>query len=324
MELHGRYREGLVLDGHDHRPTPAVQVAGLSHGTDGRRHQAVRQRLCVERVVSRHAKGGRQSLEDRPEMRALGFNLDFRRLAVHRVFQLRQLPAEVLHEALQAEAHAEDRDLAIHEVLDVVRHVEVRRAARARTQHGEVDMLHRAEGPLGVRVPDGCDSRTGLPQIVCQCVHEGVLEVNEQHLYALAALVLLRRASCAVQSGTLGCGRVAGHRVQARRGFELCLRLLERGHAVEEQGGTGTHLRDAVGDAHRPQGQTCVQVPIEGHMAHRGTIPAALRHLHFLHKLHGPRLRGTADGDGPHVAQKGIQRVELRPEVALDVVDGVD
>lgn len=44
----------------------------------------------------------------------------------------------------------------------------------------------------------------------------------------------------------------------------------------------------------------------------------------LLDELHGPSLRGAADRDGPHVAQEGVEGVELRAEVALDVVHGVD
>src|SRR5690606_3106994 len=82
------------------------------------------------------------------------------------------------------------------------------------------------------------------------------------------------------------------------------------GHAVPDLGGA--------------QSQAGVHGAVEADEPDGAAVPAAGGGLVVLDELHGPGLGGAGDGDGPHVGEEGVQRVEPGPQPPLDVVDGVD
>mmetsp|Transcript_100904 Transcript_100904/g.291828 ORF Transcript_100904/g.291828 Transcript_100904/m.291828 type:complete len:455 (-) Transcript_100904:1059-2423(-) len=327
VELHRSHRQRLVLDAHDDWQVAADAVGnrvvarrtpGGSRGYGRDNGEILGQwPLRVERVVPCHAEARRQAVEDRPQ--GVGGDVHNRRLAMHRVVELAQLAAEVLDDALQPEADPKDRDLAFQQLVDDLRHTEVLGATRAGTEDGQVDLRRVAQGQGRGGVPDSRHGGARLAHIVRECVHKGILEVDEQHLLPGATEIGRRDEARRPRQGS-----GARDRVEASGGLQLCLLLLRLGDAVEQQSRTGTDLGNAVVDANGPQGQAGVQVPIEGDMSHGGAIPPALRLLLLLDKLHRPCLRRAADCDRPHVAQKCIQGVELWTQVALDVVHGVD
>src|ERR1035441_2607862 len=77
-------------------------------------------------------------------------------------------------------------------------------------------------------------------------------------------------------------------------------------------------------DMRGAQGEPSVHRAVEADLADGAAVPAARGFFVVLDELHSPGLRRAGDGDRPHVGQQRVQRVELRPQPALDVIDGVD
>src|ERR1035437_5974152 len=70
------------------------------------------------------------------------------------------------------------------------------------------------------------------------------------------------------------------------------------------------------------RGAPCFHRAVKADLADGAAVPAARGFFVVLDELHSPGLRRAGDGDRPHVGQHRVQRVELRPQPALDVIDG--
>mmetsp|Transcript_78452 Transcript_78452/g.188094 ORF Transcript_78452/g.188094 Transcript_78452/m.188094 type:complete len:302 (-) Transcript_78452:857-1762(-) len=114
------------------------------------------------------------------------------------------------------------------------------------------------------------------------------------------------------------------HRVQTRGCLQLRLLLLGLRHAIKKQRGPCSDFCHAFLDAHCAQGEAGIEVPVKGHVAHGGPIPAPLGWLHLLHELHGPGLGCPTHRHGPGVHQKRVDRIELGAQVALNMIDRVN
>mmetsp|Transcript_69071 Transcript_69071/g.202212 ORF Transcript_69071/g.202212 Transcript_69071/m.202212 type:complete len:447 (-) Transcript_69071:950-2290(-) len=318
MELHRGYRQRLVLDAHHYRLCAAVWCSKACS-----LHQALRQwPQRIQGVVPRHAEGVGQAPKDGPEAGIRVLHAHLRGLPVHRVRELAQLASEVLHQPLEAEAHPEDGQPAVQEPLDVRGELEVARPPRSWREHDEVQRLHVLQGALRLAVPDRRHLGPRLAQVVRERVHEGVLEVDEEHPQPRANE---RSRGGSVRDGRRHwCGRGRRHCIEASGGLQLCLLLFGVGHAVIEQRGACADLCNASMDPHSPQCEPGVQVPVEGNVPNGCTIPAALGALRLLHEPHGPRLGCPADRDCPRVAKEGIDGIKLRTEVALNMIHCVD
>ena len=257
MELHGGDRQPLVLERHHHA------VRGLG-GDAERRGQGIAAR--VERVVAAGAERPRHSFEQ-----ASAEHVDLRRLAVRRTVEHAQRPAKKLDDPLKAEAHAEQRQLALERDPHREPDVEVARPAGARREHHRL-CAERVERPaqLVLREPraDRRHLGAGASEVVREGVDERVLVVHEE--YAPPGAHRLRR--CVLRRGDAGG---PPDRVEERGRLELDLALLGLGDRIDEERRARADLGDAVLHADRPQREAGVHVAVEADEADRAAIPRA-------------------------------------------------
>ena len=130
-------------------------------------------------------------------------------------------------------------------------------------------------------------------------------------------------------------GRAAGARArrrrglgpdggEQRRGLEPAFLVLGLRVAVVEQRGTRPDLGDPILHADGPEREPGVHRAVEADAADGAAVPAARRALVRLDEADGPVLGRAGHRHRPSVAEEGVQRVELGPEDALDVIDRVD
>src|SRR5712692_10019282 len=118
VELHGRERQRRMLDRHDH----AVRAL--------RGHHQHRRELLADREERVITPGG--ELLGEPREDAPAEDSDAGDLAVHRVVEDSQLAAEVLHDALEPQTHAEGWNSATRQLVERPRERKVARRSRPR------------------------------------------------------------------------------------------------------------------------------------------------------------------------------------------------
>ncbi len=112
--------------------------------------------------------------------------------------------------------------------------------------------------------------------------------------------------------------------VEQRSGFEPGLALLGGWVGVEQQRRPCPYAGQPVADLGGAQRQASVHVAVEAERADRSPVPAARAGLVIFDEPHRPGLRRAGYGHRPHVREKRVKGVELRPQPTFDVVDGVD
>ena len=105
--------------------------------------------------------------------------MDARRFAVHRVGEGGEPAPKILDNALEAQAHAKDGQIALQRRIERLREIEIFWFPRTRGQDNQVGLagLKLARGKPGAQ---GEDFGAGLTQIIGQGVDKGVLMIDQQ------------------------------------------------------------------------------------------------------------------------------------------------
>mmetsp|Transcript_15724 Transcript_15724/g.23114 ORF Transcript_15724/g.23114 Transcript_15724/m.23114 type:complete len:727 (-) Transcript_15724:225-2405(-) len=316
MELHCCKRQVLMLNGHYH------VVAAVAGGAQAGGKAGLQ---AVQGVVPGHLELFGQALEYRVHVGVRVLESHAGGLAVHGVAQHAQGAPKVLHHALQTQAHPERRQPPLQQLVDGGLEVEVVRVAWTRGEHHQVKLLLVQQPECVGSGAAGEDVGAGLAEVVAQGVHEGVLVVDQQHPLALPRQREVVLVGLAPLLRGLGLPRVgADDGVDLSQGLELGLLLLGVRHAVKQQRRPRPHLRHTLFDAHCPQGESSVQVPVEPNQSHCSTIPVPRAALLLFDELDRPFFGRTRHRHRPGVAKECVQRIEPRPQVALDMVHRVD
>ena len=113
-------------------------------------------------------------------------------------------------------------------------------------------------------------------------------------------------------------------RAEEARRLEPGLALLILGNGVVEQRRASRVSGDSVLQVHGSDGDASVDVAVERQQSERAAVPAAWILLQIFHGL-GRRLLGSAGhGDGPHLGQESVERIEALVEDSLNVIHGVE
>ena len=105
---------------------------------------------------------------------------------MHRPVENVERSAEILDDALQPQADAEDRQAAPDQQLQRLGHGEIGRAAGAGREHDQVGCRTAAQGGAGQGRTQGFDGGAGFAEIAGQRVDEGILVVDQQDAPARA------------------------------------------------------------------------------------------------------------------------------------------
>ena len=153
--------------------------------------------LREQRMVAADREALRQSLQQPARQ-----GMHDRGLAVHRHVQQAERAAEIFDNALQSEAHAEDRDALFDQQIKGFANREIGGPARPRRQHDEVGTQPLAQLLAGKVVTQGRHRRAGRAYIAGQRVHEAILVIDQQHLASTAGARL--RGCCGPRRGLAG------------------------------------------------------------------------------------------------------------------------
>ena len=149
-------------------------------------------------------------------------------------------------------------------------------------------------------------------------MHERILVIDKQDLPTQSDLGGSAALKLGIGLAGLADGGNQGRCLQFGFGFFFL------GDGIKQQCRAGAHFRHAVLDADRTQRQTGIHVAVEADHANRAAIPDPWAALVLLDKAHGPKLWRAGHGNRPGMAQKGVKRIHVRAQAALDVVHRVD
>ena len=93
---------------------------------------------------------------------------------------------------------------------------------------------------------------------------------------------------------------------------------------IVEQRRAGAIASHAVAQKNGSDRDAGIDLAVERDHPDRSRVPAARVLFQILHGLRGPFLGRSDHGDGPHMGEERVERIEALGEPAFHVVDGME